>query len=97
LKQRGHAHGGPDGEDRGGVWAAGRLVWAGPTWIVYLSIYLKNYSNRFEMIWSKDRLPVLEKMQIKYGLVENEIRNNSPYWNFSKFEIEFELKKSRTL
>jgi hypothetical protein len=40
---------------------------------------------------------VLEKMQIKYGLVENEIRNNSPYWNFSKFEIEFELKKSRTL
>jgi hypothetical protein len=31
LKQRGHAHGGPDGEDRGGVWAAGRLVWAGPT------------------------------------------------------------------
>jgi hypothetical protein len=36
---------------------------------------------------------MLENFQKKkYRLVDNEIRNNSPYWNFSKFEIKFELK-----
>jgi hypothetical protein len=44
------------------------------------------------LIPSKDGLPLLETFQIKYGLVGNYIRNNFPYWNFSKFGIEFELK-----
>jgi hypothetical protein len=33
-----------------------------------------------------------QKFQIKYGFVGNEIRNNFPNWNVSKFRIEFELK-----
>jgi hypothetical protein len=44
------------------------------------------------LIQSKDRLPVLEIFQIKYGIVEHEIRNNFSYWNVSKIGIEFELK-----
>jgi hypothetical protein len=48
-----------------------------------------------ELIWSKDILPMLEKIQVKYVIVENEIRNNFPYWNFSKFRIEFELNVKR--
>jgi hypothetical protein len=40
---------------------------------------------------------LLEKFQIKYGFVGNEIRNNFPYWNFSKFRIEFELKIKEAL
>jgi hypothetical protein len=35
---------------------------------------------------------VPQKFQIKYGLKELEIRNNFPYRNFSRFEMEFELK-----
>jgi hypothetical protein len=34
----------------------------------------------------------LQKIQINYGWKEFEIRNNFSYRNFSKFEIEFELK-----
>jgi hypothetical protein len=37
-------------------------------------------------------LPVLEKLEVKYGWKELEIRNNFPYINFSRFEKEFELK-----
>jgi hypothetical protein len=53
---------------------------------------LKNFSIGLELIRFKDDLPVLETFQIKYGIVENEIRNNFSYWNFSKFGLEFELK-----
>jgi hypothetical protein len=35
---------------------------------------------------------LLKKFQIKYGWKELERRNNFPYRNFSRFEIEFELK-----
>jgi hypothetical protein len=42
--------------------------------------------------WFKEYLPVVETFQIKYGFVRNQIRNNFPYWNFSKFGVEFELK-----
>jgi hypothetical protein len=35
---------------------------------------------------------VLQKFQIKHGWKEIEIRNNFPYSNFSRLEIEFELK-----
>jgi hypothetical protein len=34
----------------------------------------------------------LQKFQIKYGWKELEIRNNSPYRNFSRFEMELGLK-----
>jgi hypothetical protein len=36
--------------------------------------------------------PAVEKFPVKYGLKEIEIRNNSPYRNFSRFEVEVELK-----
>jgi hypothetical protein len=35
---------------------------------------------------------MLQKFQIKYGWKELEIRNNFPYKNVSRFEIEFEQK-----
>jgi hypothetical protein len=66
--------------------------WANPKEIVPDPNYSKNFSNGFELIQSKDSLPVFGKFQIKYVFVENEIRSNFPYWNFSKFLIEFELK-----
>jgi hypothetical protein len=50
------------------------------------------FKNLFKWIRSKDSLPVFGKIQIKYVFVENEIRSNFPYWNFSKLLIEFELK-----
>jgi hypothetical protein len=40
---------------------------------------------------------VLGKFQIKYVFVDNEIRSNFPYWNFSKFWIEFKLKIKKAL
>jgi hypothetical protein len=35
---------------------------------------------------------VAQKNPVKYGIVGTCIRNNLSYWNFSKFEMEFELK-----
>jgi hypothetical protein len=35
---------------------------------------------------------LLEKLKIKYGWKEIEIWNNLTYRNFSRFEMEFELK-----
>jgi hypothetical protein len=40
--------------------------------------------------------PFLENFQIKYGIEDLEIENNFPYWSFSKFGIEFELKIKET-
>jgi hypothetical protein len=40
----------------------------------------------------EDALTMLKKFQLKYGFVEDEVSNNFPYWNFSKFRIELELK-----
>jgi hypothetical protein len=37
-------------------------------------------------------LPLQQKFQIKYGWKDVEIGNNIPYRNFSRFEMEFELK-----
>jgi hypothetical protein len=36
--------------------------------------------------------PELEFFEIKYGCEGIKVRNDFPYWNFSKFSIEFELK-----
>jgi hypothetical protein len=55
------------------------------------------FSNGLELILSKDGLLVLENFQIKHGCAGNQIRNNFPYWNFSKFRIEFELKMKEAL
>jgi hypothetical protein len=54
--------------------------------------FIQIFSNGFELIRLKDELPLLENFQIKYRIVENQIRNDFTYWNFSIFEIEFELK-----
>jgi hypothetical protein len=37
-------------------------------------------------------LPKLEIFEIKYGAEGFKLTNNSPYWNFSIFEVKFELK-----
>jgi hypothetical protein len=52
----------------------------------------KNFSNDFELIQLKDGLPLLKKIQIKYGCEGFDVRNNFPYINFLIFETEFELK-----
>jgi hypothetical protein len=56
---------------------------------------IKFISNGFKFAANFDRskrcLLVLKKIQIKYELKEIQIRNNFPYRNFSRFEIEFEL------
>jgi hypothetical protein len=57
---------------------------------------IKFISNGFKFAPNFDRskrcFPMLQKFQIKYEWRELEIRNNVPYRNFSRFEIEFELK-----
>jgi hypothetical protein len=35
---------------------------------------------------------LLQKIEIKYGFEGFDERNNFPYRNFSRFEMEFELK-----
>jgi hypothetical protein len=68
----------PVDQGRCHAWAAmassagrcGPLVWAAPEKNSNVSIYSK-YSNRFEWIQSKDRVLVLEKIQIKYGFAGN--------------------------
>jgi hypothetical protein len=37
-------------------------------------------------------LPLLEKLEIKYGWKEVEMGNNASYRNLSRFELKFELK-----
>jgi hypothetical protein len=49
------------------------------------------------LIESKEELVEFKKFQIKYGFKGFELRNNFPYWNFSKFEIEFEFKNQVAL
>jgi hypothetical protein len=44
------------------------------------------------LIWSKQYIPELEKFEIKYGCEGFDVSNNFPYWIFSRFRMEFELK-----
>jgi hypothetical protein len=44
------------------------------------------------LIQSKGILSEFEKIQRKYDFKGFKIRNNFPYWHFSKSGIEFELK-----
>jgi hypothetical protein len=86
VREEREGHVGQHGKER-----RKKICW-GPRITITFSYLFKKNSNEFELIRSNDRLPVLENFQIKYGIVENEIRNNFPYWNVSKFRIEFELK-----
>jgi hypothetical protein len=54
--------------------------------------FFQKLFNIFELIRSKGDVPVIQNFQIKYGFEYFEIWNNFPYWNFSKFGLEFELK-----
>jgi hypothetical protein len=56
------------------------------------SYLFKWISNQFEFELVKDGLLLLKYFQIKYGSVDNWIRNNISYWMFSKLGTEFELK-----
>jgi hypothetical protein len=67
--------------------------WTRPKATVPPSKYSKN-SNGFEWICLNDGLPLHKKFRTKYGFVDNKIRNNFPYRNFSRFEMKFELKFS---
>jgi hypothetical protein len=42
--------------------------------------------------WFKRYLPALQKIEIKYGWNEYEMRNSFPNRNFARFKTEFELK-----
>jgi hypothetical protein len=80
-----------------------RVSWAGlrkrkmarPKEIVQDFYVFKEFSTDSNLKWSKGCLTILKKLQIKYEFVGNYIRNNFPYWNFSKFGIEFELKSMK--
>jgi hypothetical protein len=71
--------------------AMGWLEWTGPKAQCGF-LFIQNYSNEFELIWSKGRHPLLEIFQIKYGIEWFEERNNFPYRNYFRFGIEFEIK-----
>jgi hypothetical protein len=49
-----------------------------------------NFAPNFDL--SKRCIPLLEKLEVKYGWKELEIRNIFTYRNISRFEMEFELK-----
>jgi hypothetical protein len=60
------------------------------------TVPLFNYSKIFQtdlnLNHSKYGLLLLKIFEIKYGSVYIEIRNKFPYWSFSTFGTEFELK-----
>jgi hypothetical protein len=67
-------------------WHVGRCCCGlGPIRKVIFSIYSKEFQKRSDLIRLKDGLS-------EYGIIENEIRNNFPYWNFLEFGLEFESK-----
>jgi hypothetical protein len=93
--------------DGGGRWSAqcplschatrqGRgcgLLWADRHWLgSENNIFFQKLFNIFELIQSKGDVAMIQNFQIKYCFKYFEIRNNFPYWNFSKFRLEFELK-----
>jgi hypothetical protein len=76
------------GRSSGGAWAAAAVGSAQKNSnLLYL---FKGISKRSDLIQLKDRLSELKIIQIKYGCEGIKIRNIFPYWNFSKFSIEFE-------
>jgi hypothetical protein len=93
-------------DDTGAWWAAtgcgrarrhGAVLTCGPGSTVPPDSVLnriKFISNRFKFApifnRSKRCLPLLQKLEIKYGWKEFEIRNNLSYRNLSRFELKFE-------
>jgi hypothetical protein len=51
-----------------------------------------NFKTEHDLIRSKVVFIMIKKFQINYGCEGIKIRNNFPYWNFSKFGIKFKLK-----
>jgi hypothetical protein len=72
------------GPERHGV---GRREFKSDSKIVQMD---SNFGPNFDR--SKMCLPLLKKLEIKYGQKELEIGNNFPYRNLSRFEMKFELK-----
>jgi hypothetical protein len=72
----------------------GRLT-GGPACCYSLISVFLYFSNGFTLIQSKGCLPLHQFFQIKYGCVDDLIRNKFSHWRFSKFEIEFELKTEK--
>jgi hypothetical protein len=63
---------------------------------LYYSALFQIFFNGSNLNWSEGGFLLSENFKIKYGRVDNEIRNKFPYRSFSKFETEFELKNQRT-
>jgi hypothetical protein len=86
--------GGPGRDGGPGRQRRGEAVGASLTGGVGSTLRPIRFSNRIKFAPNFDRskmcLPVLQKFQIKYGWKGLVIRNNFPYRNFSRFEIEFE-------
>jgi hypothetical protein len=61
----------------------------GPRPIKIFDFFFKFHPH---LIRSKIDLNKLENFEIKYVAIGFELRNNFPYSNFSRFEMEFELK-----
>jgi hypothetical protein len=55
-------------------------------------IYFKRIQFYPNFDRSKRCLPMLEKLEIKYGWKELDMGNNYSYRNLSRFELKFELK-----
>jgi hypothetical protein len=77
---------GPSRRERERERRKGESVTGGPGFHIYCKF---NYSNRLNLIQSKTGLPKLQKFKTKYGWQVVEIRNNFPYRNFSRFEMDF--------
>jgi hypothetical protein len=65
------------------------VQWVGPQGIVRFS-FIQKYSNEFELIQSKDRPPLLEKIQIKYGFEGFKEGSNFLQINIFRFKLYFE-------
>jgi hypothetical protein len=70
----------------------GEKSWAGLERNSGIFDLVKRISKGSDLIRLKDGLSELKIFKIKYGCEGIKIRNNFPYWKFSKFGIEFELK-----
>jgi hypothetical protein len=62
----------------------------------YISKYSNQIQTRSNLICSKWHLPELENFEIIYGYEGFDVRNNFPYRNFLRFEMDLELKIKRS-
>jgi hypothetical protein len=74
----------------------GRWLWAGREHCV-VSDLIQYFQTELNLIKLKDGPPKLKKNQIKYIFEGNRVRNKFSYRNFSKFDLEFELKFKEAL